>query len=72
MYIAFITIIIIINITFTSVEWFEPRLNLSQDLWGPGMVINDEDLVPGNKREGEGKDIIYYFKLICFAQRLLS
>ena len=30
-----------------SVEWFEPRLNLSQDLWGPGNVASQEDLVPG-------------------------
>ena len=30
-----------------SVEWIEPRLNLSQDLWGASNVESDEDLVPG-------------------------
>ena len=32
---------------YQSVEWIEPRLNLSQDLWGPSNVESDEDLVPG-------------------------
>jgi len=33
---------------YFSVEWIEPRLNLSQDLWGPSNVESDEDLVPVN------------------------
>ena len=38
---------ILLMINYQSVEWIEPRLNLSQDLWGPSNVESDEDLVPG-------------------------
>jgi len=33
---------------YFSVEWFEPRLNLSQDLWGDHNIASDTDLVPVN------------------------
>ena len=29
------------------VEWVEPRLNLSNELWGDEVVGGDDDLVPG-------------------------
>ena len=32
---------------YFSVEWFEPRLNLSSDLWGEGRVASDTELIPG-------------------------
>ena len=32
---------------YFSVEWFEPRLNLSRDLWGEGRVASDTELIPG-------------------------
>ena len=32
---------------YFSVEWVEPRLNLSVDLWGKENVANEQDLVPG-------------------------
>ena len=31
---------------YFSVEWVEPRLNLSQDVWGAGSGVGDT-LVPG-------------------------
>ena len=42
-----INYLFIMLINYQSVEWIEPRLNLSQDLWGPSNVESDEDLVPG-------------------------
>ena len=33
---------------YFSVEWIEPRLNLSSDLWGSHVVEKDSDLVPVN------------------------
>ena len=33
---------------YFSVEWNEPRLNLSQELWGEDIVVAEDDLVPGN------------------------
>ena len=35
---------------YFSVEWFEPRLNLSSDLWGEGRVASDKELIPGECR----------------------
>ena len=32
---------------YFSVEWVEPRLNLSLELWGKENVVSEEDLVPG-------------------------
>ena len=32
---------------YFSVEWVEPRLNLSTELWGRDVVGEDDDLVPG-------------------------
>ena len=32
---------------YFSVEWTEPRLNLSNELWGKDMVVKEDDLVPG-------------------------
>ena len=32
---------------YFSVEWLEPRLNLSMELWGEENVISEQDLVPG-------------------------
>ena len=31
------------------VEWVEPRLNLSNELWGEDVVGRDDNLVPGEK-----------------------
>ena len=39
------------SITFSlyfSAEWFEPRLNLSTELWGEENVASENDLVPGD------------------------
>jgi len=33
---------------YFSVEWMEPRLNLSKELWGEDMVAGEDDLVPVN------------------------
>jgi len=33
---------------YFSVEWIEPRLNLSSELWGEDNVAREEDLVPVN------------------------
>ena len=33
---------------YFSVEWTEPRLNLSNELWGKDMVVKEDDLVPGD------------------------
>ena len=43
---------------YQSVEWIEPRLNLSQDLWGPSNVESDEDLVPG------ARILIHYWPIV--------
>ena len=32
---------------YFSVEWMEPRLNLSKELWGEENVAGEDDLVPG-------------------------
>jgi hypothetical protein len=32
---------------YFSAEWLEPRLNLSTELWGEGVVASEQDLVPG-------------------------
>ena len=32
---------------YFSVEWMEPRLNLSNELWGDEVVVDEDDLVPG-------------------------
>ena len=32
---------------YFSVEWMEPRLNLSNELWGEDNVAKEDDLVPG-------------------------
>ena len=32
---------------YFSVEWLEPRLNLSMELWGEENVVSEQDLVPG-------------------------
>ena len=32
---------------YFSAEWLEPRLNLSTELWGEGVVATEQDLVPG-------------------------
>ena len=34
---------------YFSVEWVEPRLNLSQDVWGAGSGVGDT-LVPGQQK----------------------
>ena len=33
---------------YFSAEWFEPRLNLSTELWGEENVTSQHDLVPGD------------------------
>jgi len=33
---------------YFSVEWMEPRLNLSNELWGDEVVVDEDDLVPVN------------------------
>ena len=33
---------------YFSVEWSEPRLNLSKELWGEDNVTSEDELVPGN------------------------
>ena len=33
---------------YFSVEWFEPRLNLSREVWGEENIKGEEDLVPGH------------------------
>ena len=32
---------------YFSVEWLEPRLNLSRDQWGEGRVASEQELIPG-------------------------
>ena len=32
---------------YFSVEWIEPRLNLSKDLWSESSRVSEVELVPG-------------------------
>ena len=41
---------------YFSVEWIEPRLNLSTELWGEGNVAGEEDLVPGEIHDNGTKN----------------
>lgn len=34
---------------YFSVEWLEPRMNLSKELWGEGNIASETELIPGNK-----------------------
>ena len=47
-----ILIVCFITIT-TSVEWFEPRLNITSDFWGAENTTEDE-LIPGQCQINEG------------------
>ena len=43
---------------YFSVEWLEPRLNLSMELWGEENVAGEDVLLPG-----EIQILILYLKL---------
>ena len=51
---------------YFSVEWFEPRLNLSRDLWGEGRVASDTELIPGElyRKGKKGKQFRYFIFFI--------
>ena len=36
---------------YFSVEWLEPRLNLSSDVWSNTSRASDLELIPGNQPE---------------------
>ena len=40
---------------YFSAEWFEPRLNLSNELWGEGNVATETDLIPGDALTNNSK-----------------
>ena len=49
---------------YFSVEWMEPRLNLSKDLWSESNVLSEMELVPGFRSFISG----IYFKVAFLSQ----
>ena len=45
---------------YFSVEWMEPRLNLSKELWGEENVAGEDDLVPGERIHHNTKGSLNY------------
>ena len=47
--------IIIVIIIIISVEWYEPRLNITSDFWGAENTTEDE-LIPGESYNDDDDD----------------